>query len=577
MEAITPLTLQELLTKRLEEALLALGIDSSLSQVQAASDSRFGDYQTNVAMVAAKQLKKNPRELATQIIGALQLDDCCDTPEIAGAGFINLRFKNQFLAQQATLLLQDPRLGVATTATPQTIIIDFSSPNVAKPMHVGHIRSTILGESLARIARFLGHHVITDNHIGDWGTQFGKVIYGWKHFRNEEALASAPVQELVRLYREVNRLEENDPILKAAVREELVKLQQGDIENLTIWKKVVALSWEEFEKQYRILDVSFDEHLGESFYNEALEPLVVRLLQEKIAEESEGAMVIFFHDHPTLAEKPFLIRKADGGFLYATTDVATLEYREKRWHPDAVWYVCGAPQQLHFEQLIAVAHRLGLKSDFRHVSFGSILGEDRKMMKTRSGDNIELGSLLEEAVDRAYQIVANKNPDFSEEEKKEVAAIIGLGALKYADLMQHRMTDYVFSWDKMLSFQGNTAPYLQNAYVRIRSIFRKAEESEKSLDLAGPILIQEEAERALALRLLQFGEIIPTLLIDLRPNLLCLALYELANHFHRFYEHSPILKSDGAVKKSRLALAALTARVLEQGLGLLGIRVPQKM
>ncbi|MBX9742560.1 MAG: arginine--tRNA ligase [Chthoniobacterales bacterium] len=567
-------TLHTLLTERLVEALATVGINSELAVVTMAADARFGDYQTNAAMVAAKQLKKNPRELAQQIVASFQLEDC--SLEIAGAGFINFRFSNDFLAKQVTTLLQDARIGVPVANKPRTIVIDFSSPNVAKPMHVGHIRSTILGDSLARIARFLGHRVITDNHIGDWGTQFGKVIYGWKHFLNEAALVSAPVNELVRLYREVNALEESDPVLKAAVREELVKLQQGDVENLSIWKKVVQLSWKEFEQQYQLLSISFDEHLGESFYNEALAPLVERLIKEKIAQESEGAIVIFFHNHPTLLDKPFLIRKSDGGFLYATTDIATLEYREQRWHPDAVWYVCGVPQQLHFEQLMAVARRLGLNSDFRHVAFGSILGEDRKMMKTRSGDNIELGSLLKEAIDRAFQIVAEKNPDFSLEEKKEIARTIGLGALKYADLMQHRMTDYIFSWDKMLSFQGNTAPYLQNAYVRIRSIFRKAKEESETIEL-GSICLQEEAERALALQLLQFGEVIPAVLFDLRPNVLCLALYELANSFHRFYEQCPILKAEDAIKQSRLALAELTARVLKEGLELLGIGVPERM
>jgi arginyl-tRNA synthetase len=566
-----------LLTECLLEALKALALPAELATITVAADARFGDYQTNAAMVAAKQLRKNPREVAQQIMEQLHVEDLCHPPEMAGAGFINFRLKDAFLAKQATALLCDSRLGVPLTTKPQTIVIDFSSPNVAKPMHVGHIRSTILGDSLARIARFLGHHVVTDNHIGDWGTQFGKVIYGWKHLRSEAALAESPVNELVRLYREVNALEENDSVLKATVREELVKLQQGDAENLAIWKKVVELSWKEFEKHYQLLTISFDERLGESFYNEALEPLVDRLIAEKIAEPSEGAIVIFFRDHLTLAEKPFLIRKADGGFLYATTDLATLEYREERWHPDAVWYVCGAPQQLHFEQVIAVARRLGLKTDFRHVAFGSILGEDRKMMKTRSGDNIELGSLLQEAIDRALTIVSEKNPAFSSEEKMEVAKTIGLGALKYADLMQHRMTDYVFSWEKMLSFQGNTAPYLQNAYVRIRSIFRKGVEAAEELSISGPIMISEEAERRLALQLLQFGETLPTILVDLRPNVLCLALYELANSFHRFYEQCPILKADGEVRQSRLALAELTARVLKQGLDLLGIQVPEKM
>jgi arginyl-tRNA synthetase len=443
-------------------------------------------------------------------------------------------------------------------------------------MHVGHIRSTILGDSLARIARHLGHRVITDNHIGDWGTQFGKVIHGWKHLLDPEALEQAPIGELVRLYRDVNALEESDPALKETVRGELVKLQQGDAENLEIWKQAVALSWKEFERLYGMLDITFDERLGESFYNDALGPLVDRLLSQGIAEMSEGAVCVFFRGSPELEDKPCLIRKSDGGFLYATTDLATLEYREKRWNPDAIWYVTGAPQQLHFEQVFATGRRMGVSTDLRHIAFGSILGEDRRMMKTRSGENVELGGLLTEAVDRALSVVAEKNPVMPVAEQQEVARIIGLGAVKYADLMQHRLTDYVFSWEKMLSFQGNTAPYLQNAYVRIRSVFRKAEAEGISTE-AAPIVINDPSERALSLHILKFGEVLHTVLEDQRPNLLCLYLYELSDRFHSFYEACPILKSEGEMRSSRLTLAGVTAKVLKTGLGLLGIGVPERM
>lgn len=301
-----------------------------------------------------------------------------------------------------------------------------------------------------------------------------------------------------------------------------------------------------------------------------------RLQEQKIAEVSKGAVCIFFPELPGMEEKPCLIRKSDGGFLYATTDLATLEYREKRWKPDAVWYVTGAPQQLHFEQVFAAARRMGIGTDLRHIAFGSILGEDRKMMKTRSGENVELGGLLKEAFERALAVVTEKNPDLPKGEQEEVARIIGLGAVKYADLMQHRLTDYVFSWDKMLSFQGNTAPYLQNAYVRIRSIFRKAGAEGISFEVI-PILIEDPAERALALQILRFGEVLHAVLDDQRPNLLCLYLYELADRFHRFYEACPILKSEGAIRSSRLTLAGLTADVLQTGLGLLGIGVPERM
>lgn len=570
------MSLQADLQQRVAAALRAAGIEETLASVTPATDTRFGDYQTNAAMVAAKALKKNPREVAASILEHLKVGDLCEQPTVAGAGFINFKVLDRALSLAVNAVREDAALGVTPVSKPRTIIIDFSSPNVAKPMHVGHIRSTILGDSLARIARHLGHQVITDNHIGDWGTQFGKVIYGWKHFLNKEALEQAPIAELVRLYREVNSLEETDPSIKETVRHELVKLQQGDEENLGIWKQAVALSWKEFERLYGLLGITFDERLGESFYNDELGPLVERLLSAKIAEVSEGAVCIFFPGSPELEEKPCLIRKSDGGFLYATTDLATLEYREKRWKPDAVWYVTGAPQQLHFEQVFASARKLGVMTDLRHIAFGSILGEDRKMMKTRSGENVELGGLLNEAIERALAVVAEKNPALPKEEQDEIARIIGLGAVKYADLMQHRLTDYVFSWEKMLSFQGNTAPYLQNAYVRIRSIFRKAESEGITTD-ASTITIADPAERALALRILQFGEVLHTVLEDQRPNLLCLYLYELADCFHRFYEACPILKSEGEVRSSRLALAGVSASVLKTGLSLLGIGVPERM
>jgi len=562
------MTIQTLLETRLREAI------GDSAQVAATADARFGDYQTNAAMIQAKAQRMNPRQVAAEMITRINVADFCETPEIAGAGFINFRLKPEFVAQQTRALLDDARLGVPQAEKPRKIILDFSSPNVAKPMHVGHIRSTILGDTLTRIARFLGHQVITDNHIGDWGTQFGKVIYGWKHFRDNAALAADSIKELVRLYKQANALADTDPAVMTACREELVKLQAGDPENLDIWKRTVALSWQEFEAMYGLLDIHFDEHLGESAYNDVLAPLVERLLANGIAEVSEGAVCVFFRDNPALAEKPCLIRKSDGGFLYATTDLATLEYRIQRWNADTIWYVVGAPQALHFEQIFAVAARMGITGDLRHVAFGSILGEDRKLMKTRSGENVGLRDVLEEAQERSLKIVEAKNPEMPAEEKAEIARIIGIGAVKYAELSQFRMSDYVFSWDKMLSFQGNTAPYLQNAYVRIRSIFRKL-----GCPFTPPstLALGDPAELVLSRKLLQFGEIVPQTLDDFRPNLLANYLYELANTFHGFYEACPVLKSEGATKESRLALCELTARVLREGLGLLGICVPERM
>ena len=562
------MTIQTLLESRLSEAL------GAPTQVAATADARFGDYQSNAAMPLAKAQRTNPRQVAAQIIERLHVADICETPEIAGAGFINFRLKPGFVAQQTRALLDDAHLGVPQAEKPRKIVLDFSSPNVAKPMHVGHIRSTILGDTLTRIARFLGHEVITDNHIGDWGTQFGKVIYGWKHFRDDAALAADAIKELVRLYQQANALADTDPAVMTACREELVKLQAGDAENLDIWKRTVALSWQEFEAMYGLLDIHFDQHLGESFYNDALAPLVDRLLACGIAEISEGAVCVFFRDNPALAEKPCLIRKSDGGFLYATTDLATLEYRIQRWNADAIWYVVGAPQALHFEQIFATAARMGITGNLRHVAFGSILGEDRKLMKTRSGENVGLRDVLEEAQERSLRIVEQKNPEMPAEEKAEIARIIGIGAVKYAELSQFRMSDYVFSWDKMLSFQGNTAPYLQNAYVRIRSIFRKLD---GEFTAPATLALCDPAELALSKKLLQFGETVPATLDDFRPNLLANYLYELANTFHGFYEACPVLKSEGATRESRLALCELTARVLREGLGLLGIRVPERM
>ena len=568
-------TIPAVIAGRLRLALESMGLMSPMGpMVSAATDARFGDYQTNIAMLLAKQQKANPRQIAQQIIDALDVAGLCEKPEIAGAGFINFRITPAYLQERLAAGAADAKLGVPPVAKPETVIVDFSSPNVAKPMHVGHIRSTILGDTLTRVARFLGHTVIADNHIGDWGTQFGKVIYGWKHWRDEAALKSAPVEELVRLYKEANALSETDAEVLRECREELVKLQQGDPENTDIWRQCVALSWQEFEQMYALLDIHFDEHLGESAYNDRLAPLVQRLLDNGVAEISEGAACIFFREDPALAEKPCLIRKGDGGFLYATTDLATVEYRLERWHPDQVWYVVGAPQQLHFDQVFAAARRMGIEARLRFIPFGSILGEDRKLMKTRSGDNVSLKSLLSEAEERALVLVEQKNPELPEAEKRGIARAVGIGAVKYADLSQARMTDYVFSWDRMLSFQGNTAPYLQNAHVRVRSIFRKLDTPWQP---SATLELQEPAEITLGKKLVQFGEVVPQVLDDFRPNVLANYLFELANTFHAFYEACPVLKAEEPARSTRLGLCDLTARVLKKGLELMGIKAPEKM
>jgi arginyl-tRNA synthetase len=565
-------TVIERLEERLHTALhnLGLPVDQTI-QVVPVADTRFGDYQTNAGMVLAKERKENPRSLAGRIAQALDVSGISEPPEVAGPGFINFRLERQFVAAQVIGAYAGERLGVSKTSDPKTLIVEFSSPNIAKPMHVGHIRSTVLGDVLARIARFVGHSVITDNHLGDWGTQFGKVIYGWKNLRDDDALASRPVGELVRLYRAADTATKGDPAVLEACRNELIKLQQGDSENIAIWEKCIELSKAEFAGVYRILGVEFDQQLGESFYNPELSSVVERLLKEGIAEVSEGAVVVWDR---TLSDAPFMIRKSDGGFGYATTDTATLEYRIRRWNPDGIWYVVGTPQQLHFQQLFSLARKLGMKSDLQHVEFGSILGEDRKLMRTRSGESVPLRELLDEAVTRAKALVVEKNPDLAREEVERIGQIVGIGAIKYTELSQHRLTDYVFSWSKMLSFQGNTAPYLQNAYVRSRSIFRRLTEEfhpPPQIELGTP------AEQKLAKKLLQFGEVVPAVLDGFRPNVLANYLYELAADYHVFYEQCPVLSAEADQRNQRLLLSDLFARTLKLGLHLLGIDVPERM
>ena len=563
---------QSQLNRKLSEALAASGFPPA-GDVSPATDPRFGDYQTNAALVLGKKRGENPRKIADAIVSRLDVAEICEQPNVAGAGFINFTLKREAVEKKIAEMLHDERLGVASATSPRKIVVDFGSPNVAKPMHVGHIRSTFLGDALARIAEFLGHDVIRDNHIGDWGTQFGMVIWGWKNLLDLESLKRDPIAELVRIYKETNERATKDEAVREAARAELVKLQAGDPENYSIWKQCVDLSMQEFSKAYELLDIHYDIVRGESFYNDRLPAVVERLLKSGLAEMSEGAVCVFFRDIPELVDKPCIIRKRDGGYNYATTDVATVDYRINDLKANAIWYVVGAPQILHFKQIFAIARREGYTADFHHVTFGSILGADRKLMKTRSGENVPLRDLLEEGITRARAIIAQKNPELAESERNEIARIIGLGAIKYADLSQYRMTDYIFSWDKMLSLHGNTAPYLQNAYVRIRSIFRKAEGASLS---PAPVL-GEPAELNLAKRLCQFAEIVPQVLNDFRPNILANYLFELANSFHTFYEACPVLKADEPVRSSRLALCDLTGRVLQRGLKLLGIDVPEKM
>jgi len=632
-----------------------------LKLIHPSQDDRFGDYQADLVMPLAKRLGRKPRELAEELVNRLDVSDMAHPPEIAGPGFINFRLRDEYLEQLLERLVQDPRLGVPLAEKPETIIIDYSAPNVAKPMHVGHIRSTVIGDALYRTLRFLGHRVISDNHIGDWGTQFGMIIYGYRHFLNAEAYQQNPVQELARLYRLVRKLidyhesvqkqaeikrqleekeaaladlrnqlqnmteaerkkmtrklrqlesevaqlqddlseirtkieaVECDETLRRAAMEhtdigqkvlqETAKLHAGDPENLKLWREFLPHSLDEMNRIYKRLGIQFDFTLGESFYHDRLGALVDQLLKLGIAQESEGAICIFFPD----IEAPMIIRKQDGAFLYATTDLATLCYRMETWKPDTILYVVDFRQSLHFQQLFAVARKLGFDQvKLVHVSFGTVLGEDGRPFRTREGDTVGLESLLDEAVRRAAEIVnanddaKSNGPELSPEERRRVAEVVGIGAIKYADLSQNRTSDYVFSYDKMLAMTGNTGTYMQYAYARIQNIFAKGGVSAEAIrQFDGKIRLKHPAERALGREILRFPEAIELVVEDYRPNQLTAYLFGLANRFSTFYENCPVLQAENAAERqSRLQLCDLTARVIRQGLELLGIEVVPKM
>jgi len=593
------MTLQQALQAELQTALHTVIEDASQLPegfsipVTTTNDLQFGDYQSNIAMMLGKHLKMNPRDFAQQLVDALEAQpNAIATAEIAGPGFLNFRITNQAWRQQALSISQDERLGVPTIENPQTIVVDFSGPNVAKPMHIGHIRSTIIGDSLSKIATFLGHKIIRDNHIGDWGTQFGMIVYGWKNFLKLEALDADPLTELLRVYKKINDACKEDESLKELCKEELVKLQSGDSENFAIWEKCVEVSKIGLQRIYDRLDIEFDYWLGESAYNDQLAPLVKALQDQGIARESDGAICVFSSE--TEKQKndpfkinrdgewldfPFIVQKSDGGFGYATTDIATVQYREDNFEPDQVWYVVDARQSDHFRQLFDVAQRLEVKTDLKHIAFGTILGDDRKPFKTRSGETPQLADVLAESVERATAAIEEKNPTLSPEEKTEISEIVGIGAVKFAELSQHRASDYIFSWDKLLALQGDTAPYLQYSVVRVKSIFRKLAEKGLSYETPSEITLEAKEEIHLVRLLSQFGESLPNVLNDCRPNLLATYLLELARAFHSFFEACPVLKDgvDPSVRNSRLLLCDTTANVLTKGLGLLGIKVPERM
>jgi arginyl-tRNA synthetase len=664
------MNLLSVLQTRFAAALSALAGPAGLSaaeiaelagMVRPSQDPKFGDYQANCAMPLGKRLGRPPRDVAKQVLAELRLDDLCESPEIAGPGFINLRIKDERLVSMLQTALRDDRVGVELLKQPKTYVVDFSAPNVAKPMHVGHIRSTVIGDALYRTLKFLGHRVIGDNHIGDWGTQFGMIIYGFRHFRDDAAYQASPVDELARLYRLVNQLVdyhegrekltqkleqvvrdeaaferqasqaaagdpqaekkaakafkkleadlsqsrkelaelqakqaaiESSPTLSklaaehrdigAAVLGETARLHAGDAENLRLWREFMPPCLDAIEQVYRRLGVKFDAALGESFYHDRLAAVVDDLRKRGIARESDGAVCVFFAD----SDVPMIVQKRDGAFLYATTDLATIQYRMETWSPDAILYVVDHRQSDHFKMLFAAARKWGCENvEFQHISFGTVLGEDGRPYKTRSGDTVGLTGLLDEAVSRAGQIVAanddakKEGPELSSAERQAIAERVGIAALKYADLSQNRTSDYVFSYDKMLAMNGNTATYMQYAYARVRSIFRKGAIDIDALRTQGAELkLDTPAERGLALSILRFSEALEFTVADYRPNQLTTYLFDLANAYSTFFEQCPVLKAESpAIRDSRLLLCDLTARTLKQGLELLGIEVVEKM
>jgi len=568
------------------------------AMVTPATDPKFGDYQANGVMALAKKLKANPHKLAQEVVRNLDVNDICQPPEIAGPGFINLRLKPEFVADRLLNINNDPenRLGIYKTHEPKTIIVDFSCPNIAKQMHVGHLRSTIIGDCICRMLEFLGHKVIRQNHIGDWGTHFGMLIaYHRRQINNIEAAVTdstdgfSPIRDLEELYKKANELYDSDKSFAEEARQCVVKLQSGDPMMLSFWERIVERSRNEIYPIYEKINVTLkrEDEKGESFYRDMLSDVVAELKKKNLAQNSEGAICVF---PPGFRNKegqplPFIIQKSDGAYLYATTDLAALRYRVEQLKANAIIYVTDARQKLHFEMLFTTARLakwVGDDFELTHVMFGSVLGEDSRPLKTRSGENVKLKDLLDEAVARAQKIVEEKNPELSPEKKAEIAKAVGIGAVKYADYSNNRTSDYVFSFDKMLSMEGNTAPYMQYAYARIKSIDRKAQTKEVDIETELSNLrrlsLTEPAELDLAKHLIRYSEATYAAVDDYRPNYLTAYLYELAQKFSVFYTNCPVLDAGLDKRPTRLLLCDLTARTIKHGLSeLLGIEVVEQM
>jgi arginyl-tRNA synthetase len=591
--------------------------------VRASADPKFGDYQANGCMAAAKARKANPREVAAAVAARVDLEPLAGPPEIAGPGFLNVRLRDEWLAAEMSALLADPDLGVRPIEKPDTIVLDYSSPNVAKPMHVGHIRSSVIGDSLSRILSTLGHKVIRDNHLGDWGTQFGMILWGWKNHLDQIAYEQNPVAELARLYRfaskiigagdklekdyrKVEQLEEQGKDAEAtalfeklfsatglsrdevartvdqgrqvavAARSETAKLHSGDPENRRLWEQFMPHCLAALQTIYDRLGIAFDVSLGESFYDPMLPAVAADLETKGLAVPSEGALVIFTQS----TNAPMMVRKRDGAYTYATSDLAKVKYCEDEFKADRLFYVVDSRQGDHFKQVFEAARKWGYDQvDFQHIAFGTVMGADRRPYKTRDGDVVGLESLLDEAVAEARKVVDENSPDLDEAERAKVAEIVGLGAIKYADLSQNRLSDYVFDLKKMVAMTGNTATYLQYAYARTQSIFRKGETTPEAIRAENPpIILSEPAERELALQVVRLPEMLDLVASELRPNILADYLFGLANSFSGFFENCPVLKAPTPEsRQSRLALCDLTARTLRRGLELLGIGVVERM
>lgn len=570
--------IEKRLTDWLRKA-FAQAFPESVSSVDAiavmpATDAQFGDYQCNAAMGLARTLKTNPRQIAAQWVASVEEVEWVDHIDVAGPGFINIRIAASALEDELQTMDQDPRLSVPGVGRDRTVILDYSSPNVAKPMHIGHIRSTVIGTALDRLHRFLGFNVIADNHLGDWGTQFGLLIMGYRHFLDETRLREQPVEELERLYVQSYERSREDPDWLDAARKELVKLQQGDEENRALWQNFVDLSVNEFERIYNRLGVSFDLVRGESYYRDQLAAMVELLQRQGLAEESEGAQVVRLDDD---GMPVCIVQKRDGGFNYATSDLATIKQRVEEFDPEQIIYVTDERQQLHFKQCFAIARKLGWTPDLVHVWFG-LMRLPEGTFSTREGNVIKLERLLDEAEERALRLVQDTSPEMDPADQREVARAVGIGAIKYADLSQNPQSMITFTWDKALAMDGNSAPYLQYACARIASVQDKYRERYPDRDCAVyPIRLTEPVERRLALQLVRFAPSVVRATELRRPSLLADYLYDLAQTYSSFYQNVPFLKAEEGVRESRIRLCGLVVRVLRQGLTLLGIETPNRI